>query len=198
MLDIEKSTAQANAIDSVLAASNPFIYQGENASAPARKGGRAGRRLDKFSQRQAVINQTTATLNAIDDIYAASNPHLYQPAATFNAWQANRPRPDAAYGDWQAQQVQLADTQAQIAQYWQTQTDSSQNQAVSLNVTNNFKGVTQDRRLLNDIGEYLAQQIRDDLNAGRTLCSYRLVGRRQGVWRAQGAAHQSKASHGGL
>lgn len=156
-IKVEDFDAQINAIDSVMAAANPFIYQGEDELAPGRKGGRAGQQLDDFKKKQATIDQATATLNTIGDIYAASNPHLYQPAATFK--------------EWQQQQTQLADTQAQTEQYWYTKSDNSQKHAVTLNVTNNFKGVTQDHRSLNEIGEYLAQQIMDDINAGRPLYS---------------------------
>ncbi len=172
ILDIEQSTAQANAMDSILAASNPFIYQGEDELAPGRKGGCAGRRLDEVKKRQETIEQATATLNTIGDIYAASNPHLYQPTATFNAWQTNQPQPTATFDGWQQQQTQLADIQAQTTQFWQTYSESTQNQPITLNVTNNFKGVTQDRKSLNEISDYMARQIRDDLNAGRPLYSH--------------------------
>lgn len=171
-LNLDEVTAQANTMDSILAASNPFIYQGENELAPGRKGGRAGRRLDEFRKKQATINQANATLNTIGDIYAASNPHLYQPTATFNAWQTNQSQPTAIFDNWQQQQTQLADIQAQTAQYWQTQSDNSKNEAVTLNVTNNFKDTPQDRKRLNEIGEYLGQQIMDNLNAGRRLYSH--------------------------
>lgn len=172
ILDIDQSTAQANAMDGILAASNPFIYQGEDELAPGRKGGRAGRRLDEFKQRQATIEQATETLNTIGDIYAASNPHLYQPTASFNAWQTNQPQPTATFDGWQQQQTQLADIQAQTTQFWQTYSESTQNQPITLNVTNNFKGVTQDRKSLNEISDYMARQIIDDLNAGRPLYSH--------------------------
>ena len=172
ILDIDQSTAQANAMDSILAASNPFIFQGEDELAPGRKGGRAGRRLDEFKRRQETIEQATATLNTIGDIYAASNPHLYQPTASFNAWQTNQPQPTATFDGWQQQQTQLADIQAQTTQFWQTYSESTQNQPITLNVTNNFKGVTQDRKSLSEISDYMARQIIDGLNAGRPLYSH--------------------------
>lgn len=159
-----------------MAASNPFIYEGDNTPKPsdyipAERGELFRQKYVKRQNTRDNIAQITATLNAVGDIYAASNPHLYQPAATFDTWQTSQPHPGAAYGDWQQQQFQLSDTQAQIMQYWQTQTDNSKNEAVTLHVTNNFKGVTQDRRSLDDIASYLARQITDDLNAGRPLYS---------------------------
>ncbi|MDF3003652.1 MAG: hypothetical protein K0S22_124 [Oscillospiraceae bacterium] len=170
--NMDQMNETANSIDDIMAASNPFIYQGEDELAPGRKGGRAGRRLDEFKRRQETIEQATATLNTIGDIYAASNPHLYQPTATFNAWQTNQPQPTATFDGWQQQQTQLADIQAQTSQFWQTYSESTQNQPITLNVTNNFKGVTQDRKSLNEISDYMARQIRDDLNAGRPLYSH--------------------------
>lgn len=170
--NMDQMNETANSIDDIMAASNPFIYQGEDELAPGRKGGRAGRRLDEVKKRQETIEQATATLNTIGDIYAASNPHLYQPTATFNAWQTNQPQPTATFDGWQQQQTQLADIQAQTTQFWQTYSESTQNQPITLNVTNNFKGVTQDRKSLNEISDYMARQIRDDLNAGRPLYSH--------------------------
>lgn len=170
--NMDQMNETANSIDEIMAASNPFIYQGEDELAPGRKGGRSGRRLDEVKKRQETIEQATATLNTIGDIYAASNPHLYQPTATFNAWQTNQPQPTATFDGWQQQQTQLADIQTQTAQFWQTYSESTQNQPITLNVTNNFKGVTQDRKSLNEISDYMARQIRDDLNAGRPLYSH--------------------------
>ncbi|MEA5135416.1 MAG: hypothetical protein VB035_04665 [Candidatus Fimivivens sp.] len=170
--NMDQMNETANSIDDIMAASNPFIYQGEDELTPGRKGGRAGQRLDEFKQRQATIEQATETLNTIGDIYAASNPHLYQPTASFNAWQTNQPQPTATFDGWQQQQTQLADMQAQTTQFWQTYSESTQNQPITLNITNNFKGVTQDRKSLNEISDYMARQIIDDLNAGRPLYSH--------------------------
>lgn len=174
--NMDQMNETANAVDEIMAASNPFIYEGDNTPKPsdyipAERGELFRQKYVKRQNARDNIAQITATLNAVGDIYAASNPHLYQPAATFDTWQTSQPHPGAAYGDWQQQQFQLSDTQAQIMQYWQTQSDNSKNEAVTLNVTNNFKGVTQDRRSLNDIASYLARQITDDLNAGRPLYS---------------------------
>ncbi|XYW67871.1 hypothetical protein ACS3UN_10790 [Oscillospiraceae bacterium LTW-04] len=155
-------------MDSILAASNPFIYEGEP---PTQRGELFRKKYEKRKKARDKISQATATLSSIDNIYGASNLHLYQPTSTFNAWQTNQPHPTAALDGWQQQQLQLADIQAQTAQYWHMQSGNSKNEAITLNVTNNFKGVTQDRRSLDEISDYLARQIRDDLNAGRPLYS---------------------------
>lgn len=49
---------------------------------------------------------------------------------------------------------------------------SASEQTINFNIQNDFKGNWQDRRGLEDVGEYLAQQIKDRLNAGAPLRSY--------------------------
>ena len=48
-------------------------------------------------------------------------------------------------------------------------TDNTPNQTITLNVHNEFRGIPQDRRMLDNIGEYLAGQIHDKLNSGAPL-----------------------------
>lgn len=175
--NMDQMNETANTIDDIMAASNPFIYEGDDTPrlsdyTPTERGELFRQKYEKRKKARDNIAQATATLNTIGDIYAASNPHLYQPTASFNAWQTNQPQPTATFDGWQQQQTQLADIQAQTTQFWQTYSESTQNQPITLNVTNNFKGVTQDRKSLNEISDYMARQIRDDLNAGRPLYSH--------------------------
>lgn len=52
-------------------------------------------------------------------------------------------------------------------------TDNSPRQAITLIVHNELTGIPQDRRMLDNIGEYLAGQIHDKLNSGAPLSAPR-------------------------
>ena len=114
----------------------------------------------------------TSIIDQAGGVIPTSGTDIFPIHSAFANWQTNQPQPTATFDGWQQQQAQLADIQAQTTQFWQTYSESTQNQPITLNVTNNFKGVTQDRKSLNEISDYMARQIRNDLNAGRPLYSH--------------------------
>lgn len=175
-IKVEDFDAQINAIDSVMAASNPFIYEGDDTPklsdyTPAERGELFRQKYEKRKKAQHNVAHMTSIMDQVGGVMPTSSTDIFPTHSAFANWQTNQPQPTATFDGWQQQQTQLADIQAQTAQFWQTYSESTQNQPITLNVTNNFKGVTQDRKSLNEISDYMARQIRDDLNAGRPLYS---------------------------
>lgn len=173
--NMEQMTETMNTVGDIYGASNPFLYQGDDTPklsdyTPEERGNRLRQNFEARKESRNSIARMASAINQAGGIMAESRTDPFPAPAAFSVWQDNQTQSSAAYDNWQ-QQTQLAETQTQITQYLQTQTDNSKDQSVALNVTNNFKGVMQDRRSLNDIGEYLARQIMDDLNSGKQLYS---------------------------
>lgn len=73
---------------------------------------------------------------------------------------------EAEIAAMQPQSVQIITQQAGAAAC------AAPEQTINFNIQNDFKGNWQERRTLDDIGEYLARQVRDRLNSGAPLHSY--------------------------
>ncbi len=89
---------------------------------------------------------------------------------------ANAAVPNPSTGADEYLQTHLAAMQPHAVQIVTQQSaarGAAPEQTINFNIANDFKGNWQDRRQLNDIGEYLAQQVKERLNSGAPLRSYR-------------------------
>ena len=150
--NMQQLNTTANAIDEIMAASNPHITP--NVTTPAERGEMARQSFEKRKKSQANIAMALETLNNVSEIYAGFNPHVYSEPATFN--------------DWQNQWLSTSDMQQRIT-YNNQKSQSSP--SVTVNMTNTFPQHITNPYQVREIGDILADQLAARLNSGAPLCA---------------------------